>query len=228
MLQRFGLTKQEIAIYNDMSIANGKTGYMIAKEINMSRANVYPILASLVKKGAAIYEDGEARKYYRVNPEEFLNNYISGLEKIKNELIDELKEEDEPHDGYFTVEGELNVRNKMTYLVDTVEERVYVCGKKEDIFFLNDNFKKLCEQKKKVVVITDDIEGWYDQILLYKTNHELLQMGLITDSDSAMVGNIKGVGASCLFSRNKNFVISYKMNLKNEIEIIEMKKQVKE
>ena len=225
MLERFGLTKQEIVIYNQMSVANGKTGYMIAKEINMSRSNVYPILASLVKKGAAIYEDGESRKYYRVNPEEFLNNYISGLEKIKDELIHELKEEDEPHNGYFTIEGESNVRNKMISLVDTAEERVYACGKKEDIFFLNDSFKSICEQSKKVVVITDDIKGWYDQIILYKSNHELLQTGLITDSNNALVGDIKGDEASCLFSRNKNFVISYKMNLKNEIEIIEMKNE---
>lgn len=223
MLEKFGLTKQEVTIYNHMSVANGKTGYMIAKEINMSRSNVYPLLASLVKKGAVIYEDGESRKYYRVNPEEFLNNYISGLEKIKDELIDELKEEDEPHDGYFTVEGEANIRNKMTSLVDTAEERVYVCGKKADIFFLNDNLKSLCEQGKKVVVITDDIKGWHNQILLYQSNHELLQIGLIIDSCNAMVGNIKGADTSCLFSRNKNFVISYKMNLKNEIEIIEMK-----
>ena len=97
--------------------------------------------------------------------------------------------------------------------------------KKEDIFFLNDSFKSICEQSKKVVVITDDIKGWYDQIILYKSNHELLQTGLITDSNNALVGDIKGDEASCLFSRNKNFVISYKMNLKNEIEIIEMKNE---
>ena len=167
----------------------------------------------------------ELRWIIQVNPEEFLNNYISGLEKIKDELIYELKEEDEPHNGYFTIEGESNVRNKMISLVDTAEERVYACGKKEDIFFLNDSFKSICEQSKKVVVITDDIKGWYDQIILYKSNHELLQTGLITDSNNALVGDIKGDEASCLFSRNKNFVISYKMNLKNELEIIEMKNE---
>ena len=224
MLERFGLTKQEIAIYNQMSVVNGKTGYMIAKDINMSRSNVYPLLSSLVKKGAIIYEDGESRKYYRVKPEEFLNNYISGLEKIKDELIEELKEDDEPHDGYFTIAGETNIHNKMVALVDNVSERVYVCGKKDDIFFLNENFKALCEQGKKVVVITDDIKGWDERILLYQSNHEILQMGLITDSRNAMVGNIKGADTSCLFSGNKNFVVSYKMNLKNEIEIIEMKR----
>ncbi|MBO4458706.1 MAG: hypothetical protein J5802_13400 [Butyrivibrio sp.] len=225
MLERFGLTKQEIVVYNQMSVVNGKTGYMIAKDINMSRSNVYPLLSSLVKKGAIIYEDGESRKYYRVKPEEFFNNYIAGLEKIKDELIEELKEDDKPHDGYFTIAGETNIRNKMVSLVDNVAERVYVCGKKEEIFFLNTNFKTLCEQGKKVVVITDDIKGWNDRILLYKSNHEILQVGLIADSTSAMVGNIKGAGTSCLFSANKNFVISYKMNLKNEIEITEMKRK---
>ena len=52
MLERFGLTKQEITVYNQLSISKGKTGYMVAKEINMSRSNVYPVLKSLVKKGA--------------------------------------------------------------------------------------------------------------------------------------------------------------------------------
>ena len=223
MLEKFGLTKQEIVVYHQTSVSTGKTGYMIAKAINMSRSNVYPLLSSLVKKGAVIFEDGESRKYYRVDPEEFFNNYISGLEKVKDELIDELKEDDEPHDGYFTVEGEVNIRNKMISLVENAEERVYICGKKEDIFFLNDSFKCLCEHGKKVVVITDDKDGWYEQIILYQSNHELLQIGLITDSCNAMVGNIKGEETSCLFSRNKNFVISYKMNLTNEIEIIKMK-----
>ena len=44
MLERFGLTKQEITVYNQLSISKGKTGYMVAKEINMSRSNVYPCL----------------------------------------------------------------------------------------------------------------------------------------------------------------------------------------
>ena len=106
MLERFGLTKQEITVYNQLSISKGKTGYMVAKEINMSRSNVYPVLKSLVKKGAVLYEDGETRKYFRVNPEEFFDNYIMSLTKIKEELLEVLKEDEEPHDGYFTVEGE--------------------------------------------------------------------------------------------------------------------------
>ena len=50
MLEKFGLSKQEIAVYSQLSISKGKTGYVIAKDINMSRSNVYPILNSLVKK----------------------------------------------------------------------------------------------------------------------------------------------------------------------------------
>ena len=85
MLEKFGLSKQEIAVYSQLSISKGKTGYVIAKDINMSRSNVYPILNSLVKKGAVIFEDGESRKYFKVNPEEFFDNYINSLIKIKNE-----------------------------------------------------------------------------------------------------------------------------------------------
>ena len=225
MLERFGLTKQEITVYNQLSISKGKTGYMVAKEINMSRSNVYPVLKSLVQKGAVLYEDGETRKYFRVNPEEFFDNYIMSLTKIKEELLEVLKEDEEPHDGYFTVEGETNIKDKMSILVDGADKRVYVCGKKEDIFFLNKNFSNLCEQGKKVVAITDNIQGWDERIILYESAHKLLQMGLIIDSCNAMVGNINGEDANCLYSRNKNFVLSYKMNLKNEIEIIEMKRK---
>ena len=157
MLEKFGLSKQEIAVYSQLSISKGKTGYVIAKDINMSRSNVYPILNSVVKKGAVIFEDGESRKYYKVNPEEFLDNYINSLIKIKNELLEELQEEEDIPDGYFTIEGETNIKNKINSLVSNANSRVYVCGKKDEIFFLNDILVKLCEKNKKVVVITDNI-----------------------------------------------------------------------
>ena len=224
MLEKFGLSKQEIAVYSQLSISKGKTGYVIAKDIKMSRSNVYPILNSLVKKGAVIFEDGESRKYYKVNPEEFLDNYINSLIKIKNELLEELQEEEDIPDGYFTIEGETNIKNKINSLVSNANSRVYVCGKKDEIFFLNDILVKLCEKNKKVVVITDNIEEWDNRMIIYKSEHEFLQVGLIVDSDSAIVGNIYGEEANCLYSRNKNFVISYKINLKNEIEVIEMKR----
>lgn len=225
MLERFGLTKQEIAVYNQLSISKGKTGYVIAKEINMSRSNVYPLLNSLVKKGAVIFEDGESRKFYRVNPEEFLDNYINSLIEMKNEILKGLQEEADIPDGYFTIEGEINIKNKMNALVTGAENRVYVCGKKEEIFFLNDILGELCNENKKVVVITDKVADWNERIIVYKSDHDLLQMGLIVDSNSAMVGNITGEESNCLYSKNRNFVVSYKMNLKNEIEIIEMKRK---
>ena len=192
MLEKFGLSKQEIAVYSQLSISKGKTGYVIAKDINMSRSNVYPILNSLIK--------------------------------IKNELLEELQEEEDIPDGYFTIEGETNIKNKINSLVSNANSRVYVCGKKDEIFFLNDILVKLCEKNKKVVVITDNIEEWDNRMIIYKSEHEFLQVGLIVDSDSAIVGNIYGEEANCLYSRNKNFVISYKINLKNEIEVIEMKR----
>ncbi len=108
--------------------------------------------------------------------------------------------------------------------MEQIKEFMFV-GKREDIFFLNKNFSNLCEQGKKVVAITDNIQGWDERIILYESAHKLLQMGLIIDSCNAMVGNINGEDANCLYSRNKNFVLSYKMNLKNEIEIIEMKRK---
>ena len=224
MLEKFGLTKQEICVYNQTSVATGKTGYTIAKDINMSRSNVYPILNSLVKKGAVIYEDGESRKYYRVNPEEFMENYIRELSELKQQLVTQLQEEEEAANGYFTIEGATNIRNQMRHLVDNAKERVYACGKREDLFFLHEEFAKLCDHGKKVVVITDAAEGWDENIQLYITEHDLVQVGLIADSTNAMVGDVKDEDGTCLYSANKNFVNTYKMNLKNEIEIIEMKR----
>jgi HTH-type transcriptional regulator, sugar sensing transcriptional regulator len=71
-LTELGLTPSEAAVYLFLVEQPGATGYKIAKAIKKPVANTYKVLESLHEKGAVLADEGEAKQYRAVPPEEFL------------------------------------------------------------------------------------------------------------------------------------------------------------
>ncbi|MGZ3496564.1 MAG: TrmB family transcriptional regulator [Vulcanimicrobiaceae bacterium] len=69
-LQALGFTEYESRIYTTLLRKSPLTGYEIAKNANIPRANVYPVLGRLVERGILLTVNGEGGpRYSAIDPE---------------------------------------------------------------------------------------------------------------------------------------------------------------
>ena len=154
-LMRFGLTRQESMIYIHLLSGGAMTGYEAAKATGISRSNTYTALAALTDKGAACTADGTPTRYMAVSGEEFLENKIRSLERLKDFLVEQLPGKVQEDDAYITIKGEENICDKMDHLIRSARYRIYITGEYERIRPFMALLKGRSDAGLKVVVITD-------------------------------------------------------------------------
>lgn len=222
-LMHFGLSRQEASVYERLLVRGKQTGYEIAKDAGISRSNAYTSLASLVEKGAAYLVEESAKKYIPVRPEEFCGNRIRRMEEEKQWLAKNLAGAPVEEDGYITVEGEANIRDKLSTLMEKAQERVYLSCSETQLELLRDKLTELVKRGRKVVLITDRgfvLEG----AVVYVTEPKGNQIGLIADSKYVLSGELgEDSMNTCLYSGRKNFVMLFKTALANEIKLIKIR-----
>lgn len=223
-LTDFGLSRQEAVVYEKL-LRNGKqTGYEIAKEAGISRSNAYTSLAALVEKGAAYLVEESAKRYIPVSAEEFCGNRIRRMEEEKEWLTGNLPGSSQEEDGYITIEGTGNIRDKLINLLKGTKERVYMSASAACIASFGNILEELAAEGRKVVVITDgpsEVAG----ARVYETTSKGYQIGVITDSKYVLSGEYgEGSMNTCLYSGQRNFVLLFKNALANEIELIKIQK----
>lgn len=92
-----------------------------------------------------------------------------------------LPSETESEDGYITVEGEENIRNKMLNLLERAEERVYLSGSASCLEEVRPQLEALLSAGKKVVLVTDGGKGGFELpgAVVYVSGPKEKQIGLI-------------------------------------------------
>jgi len=85
-LTPFGFTPTEGLIYEVLLTSGPGTGYTIAREAGLARANVYAALEGLVSKGAARVESGRPRRFRPEPP----STLLARLTDRQGEAIDRL------------------------------------------------------------------------------------------------------------------------------------------
>lgn len=224
----FGLTRQEAVIYLHLLTEGKQTGYELSKQTGISRSNTYSTLASLVEKGAAYALEESAKKYIPVSLEEFCENRIRSLQEGKDWMLENMPGVHVEEEGYITIEGKTHIKDKMEHLLSQAESRVYVSCSKECLVELLPGLLKLIEDRKKVVVITDEpfaLSG----ASVYVSEEKHFQIGIITDSRYVITGEYgDGSMNTCLYSGQKNFVSLFKNALANEIKLIQYTKERQE
>lgn len=223
-LMHFGMSRQEALVYEQLLLGGKQTGYEIARDTGISRSNAYTSLAALVEKGAAYLIEESAKKYIPVCPEEFCGNRIRHLQEEKRWLSENLSRSRPEEEGYITVEGEDNIRDKICNLLDMADERVYFSCSSGCLERFRDHLENVACRGRKLVLITDT-EFCMDGAYVYVTADKGSQVGLITDSRYALSGEFgKDSMNTCLYSGQKNFVMLFKTALANEIELIKIRK----
>ncbi len=217
----FGLTHQEAQIYVSLLNHGEMSGYEVAKDTGISRSNVYASINSLVDKGGAYLLEGEVTKYTPVPVNQFTKNMLEDFSRKAEYLNSHAPAKVQNHEGYITIVGAQNIRNKLRQMISVTEQRLYIMAQAEILQSLVADLQKLIKSGKKVVIITKgfSLEG----AKIYETEIEDGQLRFISDSAYVLTGEYTGdVHDTALYSGQKNLVTVLKEALKNKIITLEI------
>ncbi len=219
ILTEFSLTRQEASIYAALLNHGDMTGYEVAKDTGFSRSNVYAALTALSEKGAAYLVQGESTKYRPVEIKTFTSNKIAELKKSAEYLEKHGPQKVVEAEGYITIVGAKNIRNKMREMISKTELRLYLMAPAEIVKDFEEDLKRLISEGKKIVLLTQDysVKG----AKVYNTKVEEGQIRFITDSAYVLTGELTDdEHNTCLYSGQKNLVEVMKEALKDKIELL--------
>lgn len=221
-LTYFNLTRQEATLYVTLLAEKRLTGYEATKLTGISRSNTYTALAGLVEKGAAYVIEDKATRYTPVPLDEFCENRVRRLQKLKEELVQALPITSQAVDGYITIKGAIEIINKLKNTIAKAKARIYVSATDAAIEGLVPELTAAVARGLKVVIITGRpfaLEG----ATIYYANKPNSQIRLIADSQEVLTGDLSdGSNSTCLYSSKQNLVDLFKDALKNEIKLIEL------
>ena len=219
ILTEFSLTRQEASIYAALLNHGDMTGYEVAKDTGFSRSNVYAALNALVEKGAAYLVQGESTKYRPVEIKNFTSNKIAELKKSAEYLEKYGPQKVIESEGYITIVGAKNIRNKMREMLSKTELRLYLMAPAQIVKDFEEDLKRLVSEGKKIVLLTQDysIKG----AKVYNTKVDEGQIRFITDSAYVLTGELTDdEHNTCLYSGQKNLVEVMKEALKDKISLL--------
>ena len=219
ILNDFGLTRQEGLIYSALLNHGEMTGYEVAKDTGISRSNVYAALTALVEKGAAYLIQGEATKYRPVEIKNFTKNRITELQKNAAWLEKHAPKKVIAADGYITITGAKNIKNKIREMLDKTELRLYMMAPAGVLAEFEDELAGLVKAGKKVVLLTKGFK--LSGAKIYEAKPEEGQLRFIADSAYVLTGELTGdEHDTCLYSGQKNLVEVMKEALKDKITLL--------
>lgn len=224
-LVQFNLTRHESIIYLSLLTEGPLNGYEVAKTTGIARSNAYSSLASLVEKGGAyVLEEGTIR-YTPVALAEFCDNKIKKLQVAKKNLLTNLPLKKEVVQGYITIKGKENILNKLKNMIDEAKERVYVSVSDSILEVILPDIKNAIKREIKMVIITNK-RTVPQGAVHYRSGEILTQIRLIVDSNNVLTGDLQdGEDSTCLYSKKKNLIDLFKDAMKNEIKLIELRKE---
>lgn len=127
-LMGFGFTKTEAIVYVTLLKFGKMNGYKMAKELNISRSNVYQTLESLYKKGYVFMTPGDSREYEAKDPEllfkELEKGFYQNLEIAKEQLKNVKKVPKENY--YLRIEGYDNILKTLQEIIKNAEKEIYM------------------------------------------------------------------------------------------------------
>lgn len=94
-LTPFGFTPTETAVYDALLRRGPSSGYAVAKEAGLARANAYAALDGLVAKGAAAVDDGSPKTYRPVAP----TGVLASISARQQTMLGRLEEQVASHGG---------------------------------------------------------------------------------------------------------------------------------
>jgi len=229
LLQEFGFTRQESALYVELLRSGPLNGYEAAKALGISRSNAYTALAALVDKGAAWVAEASSVRYSAVPAAEFLDNRLHRLDATRRRLIESLPERRQEVGGYLTIVGAEAIFDRLRHLIQDSEERVYLALEGAILERYETELRECLAAGKKLVIITSrevvasgSLASSLPGTALHGADVEAGQIRAIADTRYVLTGTVGGYRPSCLFSDEPNLVELFRNALRNEIRLAEL------
>lgn len=221
-LMNFNLSRQEAMVYTCLWEHGKLTGYEASKLTGISRSNVYGALNVLADKGAAVITETNTTLYSAVAPEEFLTNKIFHMEEDKKYLVEHMPKAVKSEEGYITIQGYRNIKDKIRNMISGCEMRLYLAAGGSLIAEFEEVLEKAKQRDIKIVIMSDR-DYSHLATRFYLDRPEAGQIRLITDSTYVLTGEIKKESFdTCLYSGQKNLVTIMKEALRNKIRLLEL------
>lgn len=120
----FGFTELEADLYCALLRDAPASGYRLAKLVGKAPANTYQGLASLVRKGAAMVDEGAARAFRPVPPEELLNRLQAEFEQRRRRASARLASiaREPERDGIFQIKDMAALYARATEMIARAED----------------------------------------------------------------------------------------------------------
>lgn len=141
-LRNLGFTEMESKIMVELATKGQASGYEVAKQLGVSRSNVYAALQRLTQQGYVRCGEGEPARYSVLDPEE-LATMISG--RVQASLA--YMESEMPRGGpvspsFYNVEGERNVMEELVRQLNLAEQEIVVDVWREEASLLRNELEQ--------------------------------------------------------------------------------------
>lgn len=141
-LRNLGFTEMESKIMVELATKGQASGYEVAKQLGVSRSNVYAALQRLTQQGYVRCGEGEPARYSVLDPEE-LATMISG--RVQASLA--YMESEMPRGGpvspsFYNLEGERNVMEELVRQLNLAEQEIVVDVWREEASLLRNELEQ--------------------------------------------------------------------------------------
>lgn len=127
-LMNLNFSRNEALVYYTLLENPGLTVYQIAKELNLSRSSIYPVVEKLLEEGALVLENKEKDAYYAQDPQtlflQLKEKYNKSLAQAK-ESLKKVKEKEERNQYLNLISYSAIIAKARTMLLSAKKE-VYI------------------------------------------------------------------------------------------------------
>ncbi len=233
-LRTLGFGEYEARAYIGLLKCGPATAYEVAKVSDLPRANVYSILKSLAKKGAAQPVNEKPLRYMPISPEEVFKRITENTSRLCADMVERLSsiKDNDGREYVWIFKGKVEILRKISEMIKAAKEHVWLKGTAASLQPLLPEIKKAAWRGISVVIVvfSDSVEpfqcGGNCQVFLHEANGVILGgadnfLTVTTDSNKALIAKVKGE-LEAAYSENYPFVYMVDVMIKHEIYLAEI------
>lgn len=153
-LKNLGFTDLEAKCLHVLAECGTQTGYEIAKELGVSRSNVYSALQKLAEKGAVLTSHGEPTHYQSVPIEEIGERVEAELRASIRYVKEHMPKQDEHRSEYFSLEGDVKVLDRIRTELRKAKEEALCDLWAQEAQLLKEELRQVPAQGVRLLVST--------------------------------------------------------------------------
>jgi sugar-specific transcriptional regulator TrmB/uncharacterized low-complexity protein len=153
-LKNLGFTDLEAKCLHVLAESGTQTGYEIAKQLGVSRSNVYSALQKLAEKGAVLTSHGEPTHYQSVPIEEIGERVEAELQASIRYVKEHMPKQGAHRSEYFSLEGDAKVLDRIRTELRKAKAEVLCDLWAQEAQLLKEDLRKVPAQGVRLLVST--------------------------------------------------------------------------